>query len=153
MFMVFTIIMTSICTAQRIEMVKVFGGYKYSQEGKTLSMGKLVKTMESNPDAHVLIKKAQNNNILATMLGATGGVLVGYPIGTTLGGGKTNWLMVGIGAGLVIVGIPITSGAKKNTKKAIELYNASLPANSFFESKLDFKLSTTSNGIGFLVSF
>lgn len=40
-----------ICNAQKIEIEKVFGGYKYTQNGKEMTMGNLVSTMESNSKA------------------------------------------------------------------------------------------------------
>ena len=59
-----TVVLATItfCNAQKIEMEKVFGGYKYTQNGQLLKMKDLVKTMESNQQAFNLIKKAQSNN-------------------------------------------------------------------------------------------
>ncbi len=36
---------------------------------------------------------------------------------------KLNWVMVCIGVELIIIAIPISSGANKKAKKAVELYN------------------------------
>jgi outer membrane lipoprotein SlyB len=143
----------TICNAQKIEIEKVSGGYQYTQNGNKISMGELVKAMESNSEALVFMKKAKSNNVLATILGGAGGALIGFPLGTAIGGGDANWTLVGIGVGLVAIGIPISVGVNKNTKKAIDLYNSSLNATSFFEFKPEFKIVTTGNGIGLSMNF
>lgn len=114
------------CNAQKIEMEKVFGGYKFTQYGKKMTMSDLARTMESNQQAYAFIKKAQTNNTFATIFGFAGGGLVGYQIGTALGGGEPNWAIAGVGAGLIVAGIPFTSGANKNARKALETYNEGL---------------------------
>lgn len=143
----------TICNAQQIEMEKVFGGYKYSQKCNTMTMKDLVNTMKSNQQAFQLIKKAQSNNTLASIIGFAGGGLIGWPIGTALGGGDANWALAGIGAGLVAVAIPLSSGVNKNAKAAVELYNASLKSTSYQEFKPKFKIIANTSGIGLCMNF
>lgn len=143
----------TLCIAQQIEMTKVFGGYKFTQNDKNLGMGGLVKTMESNQQAYKLIKKAQSNNTMATIIGFAGGGLIGWPIGTAVAGGDANWTLAGIGAGLIAIGIPIASSANKKAKQAVELYNSSLDATSHYEFKPEFKIIANGNGIGLTMHF
>jgi outer membrane lipoprotein SlyB len=144
---------TTICNAQKIEIKKVFGGHQYTQNENRMTMGALVKAMESNSDALEFMKKAKSNNVFASILGGVGGALIGFPIGTAIGGGDANWTLAGIGAGLVAIGIPISSGVHKNTKKAIDLYNSSLNSVSHSEFKPDFKIVANGNGIGLSMNF
>lgn len=141
------------CNAQKIETEKVFGGYKYTQNGKQMTMGDLVDAMESYQQAYELVKKAQSNNTLASIIGFAGGGLIGWPIGAAIGGGDANWTLAGIGAGLVAIGIPISSSANKKAKQAVELYNSSLNSTSFYEFKPEFKIMANGNGIGFSMNF
>ena len=99
------------CNAQKIEMEKVFGGYKYTQNGNIMRMNDLVKIMESNQQAFNFMKKAQSNNIMAAIFSGAGGFLVGWPVGTALGGGDPNWTLAGVGAGLIGIAIPFSSRA------------------------------------------
>jgi len=151
--LIFAIATITISNAQKIEVEKVFGGYKYTQNGNRMTMRDLVNTMKSDINASSLIKKAQTNNTIATVLGGAGGVLIGVPLGQSLGGGDANWTLAGIGAGLIIVAIPISSSANKKTKKAIELYNSSLNSTSSYEFNPEFKLIANEKGIGFSMNF
>ena len=151
--LIFTFATMTFCSAQKIEMEKVFGGYKFTQNGNQLAMKDLVKTMESNQKAFDLIKKAQSNNTLASIIGFAGGGLIGWPIGTAIGGGDADWTLAGIGAGLVAIGIPISSSANKKAKQAVELYNSTLDSTSFYEVKPEFKIIANGNGIGLSMNF
>jgi len=149
----FALAILTFCNAQQIEMEKVFGGYKYTQNGTVMKMKDLLKTMESNQQAFDLIKKAQSNNTVASIFGGAGGFLVGWTIGTSLGGGDANWTLAGVGAGLIVIAIPFSSGANKNAKQAVELYNSSLNSTSFYEFKPEFKIIGNGNGIGLSMNF
>ncbi|MDG1145265.1 MAG: hypothetical protein P8N54_02130 [Flavobacteriales bacterium] len=151
--LIFGIVALTFCNAQQIEMKKVFGGYKYTQNGTQMQMKDLVKIMESNKQSYDFIKKAQSNNTMALFFGCAGGYLVGWPIGTAMGGGEPNWTLAGIGAGLIAISIPFSSGANKNTKQAMELYNSSLNLTSFYEFKPEFKFLANANGIGLSMNF
>ncbi len=151
--LIFAAVLITISSAQQIETKKVFGGYQYTQNGDRMTMGDLVKVMESNSEALAHMKKAKSNNVLASILGGAGGALIGFPIGTAIGGGEANWALAGIGSGLVIIGIPISSNVNKNAKKAVELYNASLnnTAQNYFNP--EFKIIGNRNGIGLSMNF
>ncbi|ASW75163.1 hypothetical protein CJF12_13305 [Chryseobacterium piperi] len=103
------------------------------------------KKVFSNPDALKYAKKARSKSTLGNIFGFTGGALMGAglvkalqkdkTIYTNLGDGRAasmtyknnygGWALVGIGAGVTIVGIVINSGTKKQLKKAIDLENSS----------------------------
>jgi len=115
-------------------------------------MNQLVNTMKPNDQAYQQIKSAQSSYTLATIIGGVGGFMVGWPIGTALGGGEPNWTMAGIGAGLIVVSIPITQSFNKKAKQAVETYNGGLRTSSFWD-KNELKLSMTGNGIGLTLNF
>ena len=147
------LITLTFCNAQEIEMEKFMGGYKFTQNGNKLTMRDLVKTMESNQEAFDLIKKAQSNHTFASILGFAGGGFIGWPIGAAVAGGDANWTLAGIGAGLIAIGIPISSSANKKAKQAIGVYNSSLNSTSYYEFKPEFQVIANGNGIGFSMSF
>ena len=150
-----TIIIASITisNAQKISTEKTFGGLKFTQNGKNLTMNELVSTMKSSPNSYKLIKSAKSNNLLAQVIGGVGGGLIGFPIGTAIGGGKPNWTLAGIGAGLVGISIPISSNVKKKAKKAVEIYNSSLNSTTSTNFIPNFKVIANSNGVGLSMNF
>jgi len=135
-----------------ISMKKVFGGYQFYQGEKRLNMNQLVSMMKPNNQAYQQIKSAQSTYTLSTIIGGVGGFMVGWPIGTALGGGEPNWTMAGIGAGLIVVSIPISQSFNKKAKQAVETYNSGLQTNSFWD-KNELKLSLTGNGLGLTLNF
>ncbi len=113
-------------TSDSISMVKVFGGYKFYQGDQRLTQGQLNKVLKTNDEAYKQIKSAQASYISAMILSYSGGALIGWPIGAALAGGDPQWIMAGIGAGLIVASIPLSNHYYKKVKRAVEIYNDSL---------------------------
>lgn len=137
--------------SQTIESKKVFGGYQFSQAGKTLTETELSSVLESNQQSKDLRKKARANQTFAMIVSGIGGGLVGYPLGTAIGGGEPNWVVAGVGAGLIVVAIPISISAHKKTKQAVEVYNTSITEPVAFVPQ--FSLMANQKGIGLSLGF
>ena len=138
--------------SQKINIKKSFLGIKYTQNDKPLNMTELVSAMKSNQEAYDLAKKAKSNYGVAQILGGVGGFLIGYPLGTAMGGGKPNWPVAGAGAAIVLVAVPISIGANKKMKKAIHLYNSGLTESSYnFRPRYNF--IANAKGFGIAISF
>lgn len=135
-----------------ISMKKVFGGYQFYQGDKRLNMNQLVNAMKPNEKAYNQIKSAQSTYTLATIIGGVGGFMVGWPIGTAIGGGEPNWTMAGIGAGLIVVSIPISQKFNKQAKQAVDTFNSGLQTSSFWE-KSELRFSMNGNGVGLTLRF
>ena len=97
------------------------------------------------------MKIAKSNYDIGTVFGFAGGFLVGWPLGTALGGGEPNWTLAGIGAGLIVVSIPFSTSYTKHAKKAVGIYNTGLSQTGL--RKIDFNLGLTCNGIGIKMTF
>jgi hypothetical protein len=138
-----------LCNAQTIEIEKVFGGYKYTQNGEKLKISDLESTFKNNTKSLGLLKKAKTSYIFSSILNFSGGFLIGYPLGQSLSSKDANWTLAGIGAGLSIIGITISSRANKKVAEAVELHNSSLKSTSFYE----FKVIGNQNGIGLSLNF
>ncbi|TRX65905.1 hypothetical protein [Carboxylicivirga sp. M1479] len=135
-----------------ITIKKVFGGYQFYQGANRLNMSQLVKSMETNELAYEQIKAAQSTNTLTSILGFAGGFMVGWPIGAAIGNGDPNWAMAGIGAGLIVVSIPLSQKFNKQVRQAVDTFNADRSAGSFWDNK-ELNLSMTDNGIGLTLHF
>ena len=139
-------------TNDTITMTKVFGGYQFYEGTKRLNVNQLVNTMKPNEQAYNQMKSAQSTYILTQIIGGAGGFLVGWPIGTAIAGGEPNWTMAGIGAGLIVVSIPISQKFNKQAKQAVNTYNDGLLTSSFWD-KRELNLSMTGNGVGLTLRF
>lgn len=78
--------------------------------------------------------------------------MVGYPIGTAIGGGDPNWLLAGIGASLIVFSIPLSQSFNTKAKQAIDTYNRGLQTSSSLE-RSELKFSISGNGIGLVLRF
>ena len=138
---------------QRIEAEKVFGGYKFTRNGRTLSIKQLANVLEPNVAAYEALKPARTNTTIATILGGAGGFLVGWQLGSAIAGGEPNWIMAGVGAGLIGISIPITAKSNRQALEAVEIYNSSL-GNSFYRTyKPQLLIGSTANGVGLSLKF
>lgn len=128
-------------------------GNKYYQHDMQLSYNQLLSVISSNAQARPLAKSAKSNMGLANVFGFAGGFLVGWPLGTAMGGGEPNWGLAGAGAGLILVAIPITSSANKKMKKAVEIYNEDLEAPEEEKLITSLKFTGTRHGVGLVLRF
>jgi hypothetical protein len=86
------------------------------------------------------------------MLSCAGGFMVGWPIGTAIGGGDPEWAMAGIGAGLIVIAIPLSLKFNKQAKQAVDTYNGGLFTSSFWD-KNELIVSMTGNSVGLVLRF
>lgn len=121
----------------------------YTLYGEKLTPRQMLDIMQVNPAAYDIMKKAKRNNDIGQVFGIAGGFLIGFPIGTAIAGGDPNWLLAGIGAGLVGVSIPFSIKYNKNARAAVAVYNDGIRSLGYQE--LEMKLGFTGNGIGLTV--
>lgn len=147
------LLVSSMAFAQQnpIEIQKGFGGIKLIQNGQVLRPKETLTIMESNPAALAEFKKAKSNFDAGQVLGFIGGALIGWPLGTSIGGGDPNWGLAGAGAGLVLVSIPLGSGYKKHATKAVEIYNGNTGATGRIPVKMT--MSPYPGGLSLRVRF
>lgn len=126
-------------------------GPVFQQSGRNLTPNQLLNITKPNPEAHEEMKIANKNYIASLFFQIPGGFLIGYPIGTAVAGGKANWTLAAIGAGLVVVAIPLISGFNKHATNGVNIYNKGLKVSPMHSSSMSLGFST--NGIGLRVKF
>ncbi len=134
-------------SSDTIEVKQRFGTSTFYKNGTILKPSQLLSLVQVNEEAFREMKLAKTNNDLGLVFGVLGGFMVGYPLGTALGGGKPQWELLGIGAGLIVISIPFSSAYNKHSKKAINLYNKGLKQIGFNHIDLKFGFSLTGIGI------
>lgn len=146
-----TIVAVSAQNASDSIEVKKGRGTSYLQGGKVLTPKQLLDITQPVPEAHAEMKVAKSNYNVATVLGFAGGFLIGWPLGTAIAGGDPEWVMAGIGAGLVGISIPLLSAYNKRSQKAVDIYNSTLQQTGY--NRMDLKLGVTCNGLGLRMTF
>ncbi len=133
-----------------IEVTKQMGTV-FKQNGKILKPRQLLEITKVNQEAYKEMKIAKSNYDAGLVFGYIGGFMVGYPLGTAIGGGEANWTVAGIGAGLIILAIPFGSAYSKHAKNAVRIYNNGLLKTE--SRKIDINLGFTCDGFGIRMTF
>ncbi len=126
-------------------------GIVFRQNGKDISRKQFLKLIEQDEAAKSEIQVARQNSDAANVFSFAGGFCVGYTVGKFIAGGKPDFLMAEIGAGLIVVSIPFSIAYYRHAKNAVEYYNEGLKRS--LSSKPDFNLGLNTNGMGITVRF
>jgi len=138
-------------TSDSLTIQTIPGGCKVYQENRQLTLSQLAIAVQTNDIAYQQVKKAQSNNTISSILGGIGGFMIGYPLGTALGGGQPNWTMFGIGAGIAVISIPISIKCVKQVKSSVDIYNGGL--RKINQPTTEFKLGMSGNGMAITMTF
>jgi hypothetical protein len=109
------------------------------------------KTGDGTRFLHEEMKIARSSHTMGSILGFTGGFLAGYQLGTLIRGGQPNWLVAGVGVGLIGLSLPLSSGYTRHAKKAVAIYNSGLQAAN--RPKVDVRAGFALNHIRLGVTF
>ena len=98
-------------------------------------MKDILNKPSSDKEARDIFRTAKSNYVFGTVFSGVGGFCFGYDLAPFLFGKEVNWPVVGIGAGLSLVTIPINGLYNNQSKKAVDLYNSrtTTAKNSFTE--------------------
>lgn len=125
-------------------------GKRFTQDGIALKPRELLDIMSSNSEALAEMEIAKKKSDAASIFGAVGGFMVGYPLGTAVGGGKPNWALLAGGAGLILVAIPFSAGYHRHAKAAVDIYNKGLRQPV---ARLNFKFGLSPTAMSLRITF
>jgi hypothetical protein len=103
-------------------------GYKYTLNGKELSMNNLSDILQHNKDAIALFKQAKGTAGVANVFGFIGGFCIGYGLFSSIA-------LVGIGAGILLIDIPILISAENTLKDAVLIHNNDIKGGTKTENQ------------------
>jgi hypothetical protein len=126
-------------------------GKVYYQNDEILTAATLYYILNANDSAALEVKQAKANVFPMYLFACTGGFLIGWPIGTAIGGGDPNWTLAIIGAGCVLLSIPFQVGYNKHILQAVTIYNKDLQEIGIKKPILE--LGMARNGFGVAVRF
>jgi len=116
-------IYSTVSFGQNIEIYKTFGGYRFERDSVSISPKMVLEAMKDNQLAYMEFKKAKTNLDVASILGFTGGLLIGFPLGTAIAGGEPEWGLAAGGVGLILASIPFNNAFKQHALTALDNYN------------------------------
>lgn len=148
------------CIAQNINQtdpVEITGFREdvYKQNDVILDRDALGYVMRSNAFSSQLIDRADKNRGGASVLGFLGGAGVGYSLGAMLSGADFPAGIFAVGAGFIIISIPLSAAVKRNTLEAIKAHNEHVSKIETRRSrpKLLWSFGTSANGVGLRAQF
>lgn len=130
-----------------------FWGNKFFKGDTIYSINSVLEELAASEDPYNLMLNAKKDFVFAQILGATGGLLIGFPIGTSLTGGEPNWTMARIGVGIALISIPISINFKKKANQALREFNSSMVGKYNQKSNPHYSLGINGNGLNFLIRF
>ncbi len=139
-------------SSDSISMKKVFGGYQYYKGEQLLTLQETTNVLKSNKFAFEQMRSARIKNTMSSIFGFAGGFMVGWPLGTAIAGGDPDWALAGIGAGLIVISIPLNNRFNQQAKEAIDIYNEGLQAHSL-RPVPELKFGVIGHGIGLALRF
>lgn len=150
---VFTFFVIEVFAQQKIDTIAMRQslGVTFQMHGRMLKPRQLLSHTKPYDEAYALMRKAKTNYDVASVFSFAGGFLIGWPIGTAIGGGEPNWTLAGIGAGLVVISIPFSSAYGKHAKHAVRIYNRGQKASD--EDDVGMDLGWTSQGMTLRFTF
>jgi hypothetical protein len=97
----------------------------YQQDGQTLDPEDMSEKLSEEPDAAPHVSRAQTLTLVATILGAAGGALVGWPLGGAIAGeSDPQWELAYAGGGAILVSIPLMLWGVSSFDTAVDAHNA-----------------------------
>ncbi len=137
--------------AEPIRIEKAFGGYNCYQNGQRLTIRQLSNAVATNQQAYREIESARKTYVWQLILAGLGGVMIGNPVGTSIGGGEPDWSYAVVGAGLAFISfVPLNRKVNREIKRGVDIYNAGLKASAF-PAKNNVSFGFTGYGIGITV--
>ena len=126
---------------------------KYYLNASDINFTKMLPIVKSNPVAYDYMKHAKGMNGISKGIVFVGGFLIGWPIGTHIGGGEANWNLVLYGAGTALLSVPFSLSSISNAKKSIKIYNSELDLQTLIEIKVEHQLPIETGSVKYILNF
>lgn len=127
--------------SQNNQILAIQNGKFYNGTTK-ITLKDFVEKMRTNNEAYKIAREAKDTLPIAYIFSFSGGVMIGWPIGTALAGEVPNWKLSWGGLGAIVIGLVIESSANKKLKTAMDIYNSQSKTSSHL------KMGLNRNGFG-----
>jgi hypothetical protein len=100
--------------------------YHYELNQNRIYPSMLDEVMAGQHESHRAVKNAQATRFLSTLVGAGGGLLFGYALGSAIRGADLNLEIMAVGGVCMAVSIILDRKSKIQFKESIEMHNAAV---------------------------
>jgi hypothetical protein len=107
-----------------IDKRETFLGPSYAQQGELLAQSALVDGLERESEARSDAEAGRTASIIARLLAAFGGALIGWPLGEAIAQQDPHWILAAAGGALIALAIPMTIVAVADIDDAVDRHNA-----------------------------
>lgn len=128
-----------------------FSGTEYYFNGNKLHPRDLQQITLSNEAAWNEIIIARSRNSTATILGISGGFLLGSHLILKITGQGSIFVAGAVGTGLIVASLPFFASYRKHARKAVKIYNDGIKQKNM--NKTDLSVGIGTSGIGIQMSF
>lgn len=137
----------------KLRLQSSFFGNKFFKGDTIISVNQVLYEMRSNESVYNLMKNAKKDFVFAQILGAAGGFLVVWPLATAVAGGEPNWVMAGVGAGILAISIPISINFRNKARSAISEHNNLIVGSNKWGYNPIYKLGFMGNNLKLQIRF
>lgn len=130
-----------------------FWGSKFYKGDNIYGINGVLEELAANEQPYNLMLSAKRDNSFAQIFGGAGGLLIGWPIGTAIGGGDPDWTLAEIGAGLIAISILISINFKKKANQALYDHNALMATSARWHYKPTYHFGLSGNGLQLRIQF
>ena len=120
------------------------------QNGVKLKAEQVRKVMSGNSEALELYNSGRSLSVTGSVIAYPCAFLLGFDLGTRLGGGEGNGAVLAVGAVGTVVGLLVGSSGEKKIKNSVLLYNSKAGSNTV-ACRVNFGFTPT--GVGLSVRF
>jgi hypothetical protein len=126
---------------------------RYYYQGRPLkSVPAISKVLKPDREAYTKNQTSWAVQIIAVPFAFIGGALIGFSLGSSTMVKETKTKLIIIGAGCVVVAIPLAMVSDKMRRDAIKIYNRNLNKTSFYPEK-ELRIELMGGGIGLNLRF
>jgi len=119
---------TAVGQHKPLTMVKGFGAVRFEYDTLTVSARQVSQLLRLEPDAYEAFRRARSNQTVAGIVGAAGGVVLGFAAINSLLTSQMDWRAASVGAGLVLLSVPFERRFRQRATRALDLYNRNASA-------------------------
>lgn len=130
-------------------------GQRFYLNGEKISKQEVFNLFGDNEFYKNKLKSGLKQQSIAVAISSLGGFLIGYPLGQKLGGSNDpSWHLLGIGAGIVALSIPLDIASKHNITEAFDFFNNTLIGDDYRRNSVPIvQIVNGKYGIGFRFLF